>query len=120
MRLRFFLGTLLLLAASACETGPGTSADNPIRVVRPTREEIMARYPRAALEKGIAGSATVECEVISSGLLDHCVVLKEDPEGYGFGDAAIQVAFEHWVKTDAQGRLGTGKRVAVPITFSPR
>jgi protein TonB len=119
MRLRLFLAALVLLAASACASGYGDTPDNPIRIVRPTREEIMHEYPRDALERGVSGRATVECEVVANGLLDHCRVLEEDPAGYGFGDAAVRLAFEHHVRPDADGRLPVGRRVDLPIEFIP-
>jgi protein TonB len=67
----------------------------------------------------VSGKATVECYVISGGLLDKCSVLDESPAGYGFGAAAIQLAFEHYVRADPEGRYGLGKKVAVPIDFKP-
>jgi TonB family protein len=107
------------MLSSACASGYGDTPENPIRIVRPTREEIMSQYPRDALAQGISGRATVECEVIASGLLDHCRVLEEAPTGYGFGDAAVQLAFEHSVRPDAEGRLPVGRRVELPVTFAP-
>jgi TonB family protein len=118
MRYRNALGALALLAASACSTY-GDTADNPIRIVRPTRQEIMRVYPREALAQGISGRATVECEIITGGQLDHCRVVTEDPEGKGFGDAAIQLAFEHTVRPDANGYMPVGRRVDLPVQFTP-
>jgi len=118
MHFRPLLGALGLLAASACASGYGDTADNPIRIVRPTRQEIMNHYPPAALQQQITGRATVECEVIADGLLDHCRTLEEDPSGYGFGDAAIQAAFEHHVRPDAEGRIPVGRKVELPIEFT--
>jgi periplasmic protein TonB len=109
----------LLLVAGACVSGVGDTPDNPIRIVRPTREEIMREYPPDALARGVSGSATVQCEVTASGVLDHCLVQEESPAGYGFGDAAIQVAFAHHVRPDAEGRFPVGRRVGVPIEFIP-
>jgi protein TonB len=112
-----FLCAILLLATSGCASRPGDTPDNPIRIVRPTREAIMSQYPRDALAQGVSGRTVVECEIIANGLLDHCRVLEEDPPGYGFGDAAIQLAFDHHVRADPEGRYGVGRRVSVPIDF---
>ena len=117
MRFRPLLAALMLLAVSACASGYGDTPDNPIRIVRPTRAEIMQQYPRAALEQHITGRATVECEVIAGGLLDHCRTVEEEPAGHGFGDAAIQLAFEHQVRPDAQGRIPVGRKIELPIEF---
>lgn len=97
----------------------GDTPDNPIRIVRPTRQEMMAHYPPEALAQGVSGRATVQCEVNSAGLLDQCRVLEEDPAGYGFGQAGIQLAFEHHVRPDAEGRFPVGRRVSVPVDFAP-
>jgi protein TonB len=119
MRLRQTLLALTLLFAGACASGQGDTADNPIRIVRPTREDIMREYPPDALARGVSGSATVECEIIRAGLLDHCSILTEDPPGEGFGDAAIRVAFEHYARPDTEGRFAVGRKVRVPIQFTP-
>jgi periplasmic protein TonB len=118
MHFRLSFGALLLLAVSACASGYGDTPDNPIRIVRPTREQIMAEFPPDALARRITGRATVECEVIAGGLLDHCFVQEEDPPGYGFGNAAIRLAFEHSVRPDAEGRLPVGRKVDLPIEFT--
>ena len=119
MHLRQLLGALILLAAAACVSSQGDTPDNPIRIVRLTREEIMREYPPAALQQGITGRATVECEITAGGVLDHCLVLDEDPAGYGFGDAAIRLVFDYHVRPDADGRFAVGRRVGVPVEFVP-
>lgn len=119
MRRRQTIAALALVMTSACATGPGETPDNPIRIVRPTREEIMHEYPPEALRQGIRGSAIVECQIVSPGVLDRCLAISENPAGHGFGDAAIRVAFEHFVRPDAQGRYGAGRIVRVPVDFIP-
>ena len=111
------VSAFLILALSACASGLGDTPDNPIRIVRPTREEIMREYPPNALAAQVSGRATVGCEVIAGGLLDHCRVQEEQPAGYGFGDAAIQLAFEHHVRAGADGRYPVGRQVSLPIDF---
>lgn len=118
MACRLAFGALALLAASACSTY-GDTADNPIRIVRPTKAEIMSHYPREALAQGVSGRATVECEIVANGLLDRCRVVDEEPAGQGFGEAAIQVAFEHHVRPDANGYLPIGRRIDLPVDFAP-
>jgi len=119
MQFRNVFGALILLAAAACASSQGSTPDNPIRIVRLTREEIMREYPPDALRQGITGRATVECEITAGGLLDHCVVLDEDPDGYGFGDAAVRLVFDYQVRPDAEGRFAVGRRVPVPVDFIP-
>jgi protein TonB len=119
MRLRLVFAALVLLGLGACASGYGDTPENPIHITRPTREEIMAHYPPDALAQGVSGSALVECEVVSGGVLDHCRVVQETPAGQGFGEAAVQVAFEHHVQPDANGRMPVGRRIELPVTFAP-
>ncbi len=79
----------------------------------------MREYPPEALRRGITGWATVECEITAGGVLDHCRVLDEYPAGYGFGDAAIKLVFDDRVRPDAEGRFAVGRRVGVPVEFTP-
>lgn len=40
----------------------------------------------------MTGVAKIQCKVRVDGALDHCVVLGEDPPGWGFGDATLAIA----------------------------
>jgi TonB family protein len=46
-------------------------------------------YPPAAQRAGKEGRATVQCDVIDDMRLTGCRVLSEEPQGYGFGAAAV-------------------------------
>ena len=48
-------------------------------------------YPPDALRTGLAGRASVECNVSSEGRLKGCKILGETPPGHGFGEAAVQM-----------------------------
>ncbi len=56
---------------------------------RPTQNELMAVWPRAALRKGVGGVASITCVVSTQGALFDCVTLREEPAGLGFGAAAL-------------------------------
>lgn len=58
---------------------------------RPTTEQLFAHYPEAARQAGIEGRASVRCVVQPNLHLDECTIVSEDPPGYGFGAAAIEV-----------------------------
>lgn len=49
-------------------------------------------YPRRAQERGREGSATVEFTILTSGQVVNVRLLRESPEGWGFGRAAIKAA----------------------------
>jgi len=55
-------------------------------------------YPPIALRSGIGGKVLVELYVDNIGIVRNVKVLKEDPEGRGFGEAAVKAFF---------GRKGT-------------
>lgn len=53
----------------------------------PTGDQALDYYPDTALDKAIPGSATLECRWDEKGRITDCDILKEAPEGYGFGDS---------------------------------
>ena len=115
MRLLALLG--LAAALGACATGPGDTPDNPIRLERPADDAILRDYPPAALAQHVSGRVVVECIVNNEALLDNCLVESEMPQGYGFGDAAIRLAFEHRVLPSNGGAIPIGERVSFPVEF---
>ncbi len=75
------------------ETVPAM-APAPTRKVQPT-------YPPRAEEREIAGRATVEITVGAGGAVSAIRLVQESPQGYGFGDAAID-AVARWEFASAQ------------------
>jgi protein TonB len=74
-------------------------------------------YPQMALRSGIEGRVFIELFVDRSGIVQRVAILREEPEGWGFGEAAVKVF---------SGRKGTpallnGEAVAArfryPVTF---
>jgi protein TonB len=77
-------------------------------------------YPQMALRSGIEGRVFIELFVDKSGIVQRVAILREEPEGWGFGDAAVK-AFA--------GRKGTpallngepvSARFRYPVTFRPK
>lgn len=64
------------------------TSDKWLVAPRPTVND----YPMAATLAGVSGSATVNCSASSDGIIGDCVILEETPEGYGFGESAINIA----------------------------
>lgn len=52
------------------------------------RSEIV--YPRIALSSGITGTAILDLYIDKNGLITKVIIMKETPEGRGFGDAAAK------------------------------
>ena len=86
---------------------------------RPTREELRAIWPRKAAEKGVDGSAKVRCTVSVQGALSDCLILREDPKGMGFGDAAIALTPQFLMKPPTHnGQPYGGETVDIPVNFA--
>jgi periplasmic protein TonB len=75
-------------------------------------------YPPQALETNVEGRAVIRCTVTVAGTLTACAIVQEQPRGYGFGRAAIQLSpyFRMTPKTE-DGRPVGGASVDVPIQF---
>lgn len=59
----------------------------------PSADALGAAYPAAARQAGVAtGRAVLDCIVADDGALGHCAVVSQDPDGLGFGDAALALA----------------------------
>jgi protein TonB len=106
-------------------SGPGDNADFlPMHLVsvlpRFPEDELRRRkfYPPMAQRAGIEGTVYLEIFVDSTGLVRHVAVLKEDPPGRGFGEAALKV-FQNLQGSPA---LVNGKAAAAryryPVRFS--
>jgi protein TonB len=48
-------------------------------------------YPQMALRSGIEGRVFIELFVDKSGVVQRVAILREEPEGWGFGEAAVKV-----------------------------
>lgn len=67
-----------------------TMLDSPVWVAAASFEDLAAAYPRKA--GGVEGYAVAHCMVRHTGSLDNCQVIKEEPQGKDFGDAALSLA----------------------------
>jgi TonB family protein len=101
---------------------PGAPPDNSgvtIAGAKPGSPDFDALYPAAAKAKGVKdGRASVECRVDPGGVLADCKLVREDPPGLGFGEAALKMAgylqLNLWT-TD--GRPVDGARITIPLHF---
>lgn len=55
----------------------------------PTGADFQRYYPKIAADREIPGRAILDCDVNAAGGLEHCRVVEETPQGYGFGEAAL-------------------------------
>jgi TonB family protein len=90
----------------------------PTWLAQPTAQEFSRYYPPRAFNEGVSGSATVDCLVDGAGLL-ACTVVSEEPEGYGFGEAALRISRHFRVATETRdGRSTVGARIRRTIRFA--
>jgi TonB family protein len=92
----------------------------PDVISQPTAAEIQAAYPERALADQVQGAAAIDCQVMANGKLAGCRVAGELPAGYGFGQAAIDLAGDFVMKPRAvDGEPVGGAIVRVGVNFSP-
>jgi TonB family protein len=91
----------------------------PSVINQPTRAQIMAAYPVRALSDGLEGRAAMVCEVTEKGGLSGCRVAAESPSGYGFGQAAIDLAGDYLVSpAKLDGEPIPNRPVQVRVAFT--
>ena len=101
------------------QVAPPVEIHDPIWIKQVDPNSIQKLFPEAAAKAGYkVGRASVECTVAADGTLSGCATATEDPAGFGFGDAALEVAgvmqMSPWTK---QGAPVEGARINLPIKF---
>lgn len=90
----------------------------PVIVAKPTNEQIQAVYPVRALSDQVEGVAVIDCRVTLQGALYACQVYREEPSGYGFGQAALDLAGKITMKPAmVDGRPIAGAEAPIAIPF---
>ncbi len=88
-------------------------------VTQPTNAQIQAEYPPRALDNQVQGGAVIECVVTLTGKLAECQVYDEQPTGYGFGQAALDLAGDFVLKPRLiDGEAVGGSPVKISVNFS--
>lgn len=70
---------------------PGTLVIGLMWTQQPTAGDFARLFPVRAMQENVGGRATLDCVVVDEGRLD-CTVVSEDPPGYGFGSASLQIS----------------------------
>jgi TonB family protein len=84
---------------------------------RPTAADQARLAPSRAVDQNQNGRATLDCVINNSGLLTDCSVV-EDPIGWGFGQAALDLArLYQSASTTSDGQSTAGSRVKIRFRF---
>ena len=99
---------------------PGQLLTRPDWKRRPRPEDLKRVYPPRAKAERVSGRVLLTCDVTLEGLLAHCQTAQETPEGYGFGEAAINLATViRMTPMKIDGKPSEGGMVTLPIVFNP-
>ena len=113
--MRFWL--LPALVAMGGAQGAQALTISPTWLQRPSAGDVAGAYPAAARAKEIEGFGEFNCLVTPSGSLRDCRVVRESPEGWGFGQAAMSLAGAFVVKIPPAADA-RGQRLSIPIRFN--
>jgi TonB family protein len=122
--LAILMHVALQAAASAADASAPPSKPSPSIITapdwlqRPNGEDFSLAYPPAAMREEVEGRATITCGVAASGLLVDCSVMSEDPPEYGFGAAALSMAFKFRMRPMTKDGIPVdGGIVRIPMRF---
>jgi TonB family protein len=89
----------------------GVSVLGPVPVVTGEDGELLHVQMQAAV---------IRCVLTEVGGVDGCKVVSEEPQGFGFGDAAVQLSksFRMKAKTENDKPIA-GAEVTIPVAFRP-
>lgn len=97
---------------------PPAVISRPNWIRQPTGEQLARAFPDRALQRGVAGSASLNCLVEVSGRVTDCRVTGETPGGYGFGRAAQSVSRYFQISPQTVNGAAQGSRVAINMRFN--
>ncbi|MFI4963729.1 MAG: TonB family protein [Caulobacterales bacterium] len=105
-------------AAWAAQPPQGRAVAHPDWSRRPIGSDLVRFYPREALARRLGGMAVIQCRVDRTGALSACAILREGPQGLGFGNATLQMAPLFQMKPmSVNGRPVAGGIVRIPVKF---
>jgi len=77
-------------------------------------------YPPIALRSGIEGRVILELLIDHTGTVQRVIVVREEPQGRGFGEAAVKVFSGRKGKPATSNGESVSCRFRYPITFTAR
>lgn len=105
-------------AAWATQPSHSRTVMDPDWSSKPSGSDLARFYPPKAFALGKEGTAVIRCRVERTGALTACAVVRETPQGAGFGKATLQMApLFHMKPKSVGGRPVAGAMVAIPVKF---
>ncbi|MGV8929351.1 MAG: energy transducer TonB family protein [Brevundimonas sp.] len=98
---------------------PPTVITNPSWSRLPSADQMTRAYPTRAVAGSVAGSASLNCLVQANGGVTDCEVLRETPDGFGFGRAAQGLSRYFRVNPRTVNGAAEGSRVVINLHFNP-
>jgi TonB family protein len=120
MKLRHVLAAIVILSCpGATRAAPAKPLDSePDWAKRPSAEDLVAVWPKAALASGRGGKTTLHCKVSRHGALYDCSVVSESPAGSGFGQAGLILTQQFLMRPARRnGEAIDGAEVTIPLVF---
>jgi TonB family protein len=91
----------------------------PEWLAEPSPDDMEKAYPATALKQGVSGHTELSCDLDPEGRLVRCALVKETPEGMGFGAASLSLSDRFRMKPEAtKAHLADGGKVLVPIRWA--
>jgi hypothetical protein len=95
---------------------PGAIIGQPDWLRKPTNDEMAQFFPAGA--NGSNGQTMITCVVSTRGLLERCSLYSENPQGHGFGAAALAMSSVFLMRPMTRDGLPVGgASVSIPIHF---
>ena len=92
----------------------------PDWIKKPGPGDLAAVWPTEALKRGLDGRAIMHCEITREGTLRKCKVVAEEPEGVGFGAAAVALTPQYLMRPPTRnGKPVEGETVRFTTNFDP-
>ena len=92
--------------------------DRPNWLKKPSGDEVSNAFPAAALQSGTAGQVLVRCRVTVTGSVAGCRILREKPEGMGFGAAVLNLSRLFQMKPAYEDGVAVEDgQVDIPVNF---
>ena len=97
----------------------GLEVSEPVWVDSPYDGWAKSFTPQQAAKSGVLGEAGAVCKASKSGALVDCWLEREDPTGWGFGTAALEVLTHARMKPqDARGEPVADRPIAITLKFN--